>query len=179
MNILKDVTCINEAVNLLNEYLNSGNILGGDFIGVTSGRISKIWNENNIFKFFAEDCTKEEYQFKFKNMKVLEISKEKNGKIFIFEAENMLVEEAEKDLVSYNQDCIVINEFFVNNKKCNSKEEIEKLHSLIDCGDESWDNVFERYKIMSGGIVGILNIQPQPMNIGVLLYELRNKQIKL
>lgn len=175
MNIVKDITCINEAINLLNEHLNNGFRLGGDFVGITSGKISKIWNENNIFKFFAEDCTKEEYQFKFKSMKIVEVNKEKNGNIFILEAEETQIEEAEKDIVMYNGNCAIINEFFVNNKKCNTKEEIEKLHSLIDCGDESWDNVFERYKIMSGGIVGILNIQPQPINVGVLLYDLRKK----
>lgn len=148
MIILKEINCIKEATQLLNDHLIKGNILGGDFIGVTSEKINNISYDGDFFKFVPEDGEVGEIQFKFNGLKVIKINDEPNGLVFIMNGNETCVNDMEKELITQFDQCAIINNG-------------------------------ESYKILTEGIVGVFNIQPQPIDTGVLLFQLRNKTVLL
>lgn len=178
MKNIQKINSIDEAIKELNDYLKKGEKIGGDFLGFCSGDINKIWAEGNLFKFTSIDGAREEYEFLFDEMEKIKINDNKNGTIFILKSKEQPIKEDEKLLVDEYEDRTIINEFYIHGIKCKTKEEVRKLHNSIERGDISWDEVFDRYRIINSGIIGILNIQPLEFSLGGLLYDLSRKNKK-
>lgn len=172
MENIQKINCITEAIKELNNYLERGEKIGGDFLGFCSGNINKIWAEGNLFKFSSSDGAREEYEFLFDEMQKIKINDKENGIIFILKSKEQPIKEDEKLLVEEYEDRTIINEFYINDIKCKTKEDVRKLHNSIDCGEVSWDEVFDRYRIINSGVIGILNIQPLQFQLSEVLYKL-------
>lgn len=175
---IQKINCINEAIKELNGYLEKGKKIGGDFLGFCSGDINKVWAEGNLFKFNSSDGARKEYEFLFDEMQKIKINDKVNGTIFILKSKEQSIKEDEKLLVVEYNDRTIIDEFYINDIKCKTKEEIRKLHDSIEYGKISCDEVFDRHRIISSGVIGILNIQPLEFQLSAILYKMSKENKK-